>query len=86
MIGRVSINEDHSAVLVERRRSQRIVQLTFGALALGSLACGLGVTLLAHRLAVPPDTARIVASAFLLVAVVDALVLYGWERVFGPAR
>lgn len=64
----------------------RIVRAVFAVLALMSLAGALALYLLAERLGLDPDTARLIASAFLIAAVLDALVLYGWDRLFTPRR
>ena len=66
----------------ERRRSQQLVQLTLAVLSLASLAFGVGIYVLAHRLGIAQDTARIIATAFLGAAIADALVLYLWDRIF----
>ncbi len=80
----MSLNEDHSGLLAECERSARIVQVALGAMALGSVAFGLGVYAAGDRLGLAEDTAKVIASAFLIAASLDALVLYGWERMFGP--
>lgn len=81
----VGVSVDRETIMAERRRSQRVVQVTLGLLALASLASGLAIYALGARLGIPADTARVVASAFLIAAIIDALMLYGWERLF-PAR
>lgn len=70
----------------ERQRSQRHVQATLGFLALGSLVFGITIYALAGRLGISRDTARLIASAFLVAAILDALVLFLWERLFPAAR
>lgn len=64
----------------------RIVRAIFAALALLSLLCGLALYLLAERLGLDESTARLIATAFLIAAVLDALVLYAWDRVFKAQR
>ncbi|MGE5512973.1 MAG: hypothetical protein ACM31O_17200 [Bacteroidota bacterium] len=64
----------------------RIVRAIFAAMALLSLLGGLAFYLLAERLGVESTTARLVASAFLITAVLDALVLYAWDRLFKPGK
>lgn len=76
------ISESRDLIMAERERSLRFVQVTLAVLALASLAVGLGIFALANRIGVPEDTARVLASAFLVAAIVDAIVLYLWERIF----
>jgi hypothetical protein len=64
----------------------RIVRAIFAAMALLSLLGGLAFYLFAERLGVESTTARLVASAFLITAVLDALVLYAWDRLFKPGK
>ncbi len=64
----------------------RIVRAIFAAMALLSLLGGLAFYLLAERLGVESTTARLVASAFLIAAVLDTLVLYAWDRLFKPGK
>jgi len=78
----VSLGVDRKQVIAERQRSQRHVQAILGFLALGSLVFGLAVYALAARLGLARDTARLIASAFLVAAILDAVVLYIWERLF----
>lgn len=80
----MSVSADRDQIMAERQRSQRHVQVTLGLLALGSLVFGLAVYALASRLGIGRDTARLIASAFLVAAILDALVLYLWERLFPP--
>ena len=63
-------------------RGAGTVRLLFAGLALGSLIIGLALYLLAERLGLDEATARLLATAFLLAAVADALVLYFWDRLF----
>lgn len=79
----VDVDEERTAIEAERARSQRVVQVALGVLALGSILFGLTVYALANQLGLPEETAKLIASAFLIAASLDALVLYGWERLFG---
>jgi hypothetical protein len=63
-------------------RGARTVRLVFAGLALGSLAIGVALYSLADGLGLDEDTARLLATAFLATAVVDALILYFWDRLF----
>jgi hypothetical protein len=74
--------EERNLIMAERQRSQQVVQVTLAALSLGSLLFGCGIYMFSARLGVAQDTARIIASAFLLAAIADALVLYLWQRIF----
>ena len=78
----MSLGVDRGQIMADRRRSQRQVQATLGFLALGSLVFGLAIYVLAARLGIARETARLIASAFLVAAILDAVVLYLWERLF----
>lgn len=67
-------------------RRMRIVRLMFVGMALASLAAGLALYTLAERLGLDDDTARYLATAFFAAAVVDALILYFWDRIFTQKR
>ena len=60
----------------------RGVRIAFAALALGSLLLGAAIHLFAARLGLAPDTARVIATAFIGAGILDAAVLYFWERLF----
>ena len=60
----------------------RGVRIAFAALALGSLLLGAGIHLFAARLGLAADTARVIATAFIGAGVLDAAVLYFWDRLF----
>lgn len=64
----------------------RLVRVAFGIMALASVLLGLAVWQLAERMGLPEASARIIASAFIVAGIADALVLYFWERLFGPRR
>lgn len=66
------------------KKSSRSVALAFGLLALASLSLGLGLYLFGARFGLDEPTSRLVASAFIVAGVLDASVLYFWERLFGP--
>lgn len=78
----MSFSIDQEQIMAERQRSQRHVQATLGFLALGSLVFGLTIYALAARLGISGDTAKLIASAFLVAAILDAVVLYLWEHLF----
>lgn len=75
----MTLQQDDPASL----RGTRMVRLLFAGLALGSLAIGVALFVLAARLGLDADTARYLATAFLATAVADALILYFWDRFFG---
>ena len=70
----------------EPSRGARAVRILFAGLALVSLSAGLAVYALAERLGLDDQTARYLATAFLVAAVADALILYFWDRLFVPRR
>ncbi len=62
--------------------AEQQVKQTFAALAVGSLLAAVAVYLLRETLGIPDETARLVSLAFALLAVVDGLVIYFWDRIF----
>ena len=56
------------------------VKALFAALALGSVLAGFMVYLLQDQLGIPSDTARYITTVFVALGVVDALILYVWDR------
>ena len=64
-------------------RNARSIAHAFGLLALASLSLGLGLYLFGARFGLDEPTSRLVASAFIVAGVLDACVLYFWERLFG---
>ena len=63
-----------------QRQDPNTVKALFAALALGSVLAGFAIYLLQAQLGIPPETARTVTTVFVAVGVVDALVLYLWDR------
>lgn len=63
--------------------SQRdaIVKIAFGAGALICVLAGLIVYIFASDLGLAPDTAQILAVAFLIAGFADYLVLRFWDRI-----
>jgi hypothetical protein len=62
--------------------SEQQVKSAFAALAVGSLLAAVAIYLLRGTLSIPDDTARLVATVFVVLAVVDGLVIYFWDRIF----
>jgi len=62
--------------------NERLAKAVFAGLALVSVLAGLGIYLLQERLGIDEDTARLVATAFLVVGMGDTLLLYLWDRLF----
>jgi len=56
------------------------VKALFAALALGSVLAGFAVYLLQGQLGIPSETARYITTVFVVLGVVDAVVLYLWDR------
>ena len=69
---------------IENTGGNRTIALAFGLLALASLLLGLALYLFGERMGLDETTCRLVASAFIIAGVLDAGVLYFWERLFGP--
>lgn len=66
----------------QRRPGQRGLEFAFGLMALASLAMGLGLYLLGDRFGIEEATGRLIATAFIVAGVLDAAVLFFWERLF----
>ena len=66
--------------------AEQQVKQTFAALAIGSLLAAVAVYLLRETLGIPDETARLVSLAFALLAVVDGLVIYFWDRIFKRSK
>ena len=64
--------------------NERLAKAVFAVLALVSVLAGFGIYLLGERLGIDADTARLIATAFLIVGIGDTLLLYLWERLFKP--
>ena len=62
--------------------NERLAKAVFATLALASVLAGLGIYLLQERIGIDEDTARLVATAFLVVGIGDTLLLYLWNRLF----
>jgi len=62
--------------------NERLAKAVFAMLALASVLAGLGIYLLQERIGIDEDTARLVATAFLVVGIGDTLLLYLWDRLF----
>lgn len=62
--------------------NERLAKAVFAMLALASVLAGFGIYLLQERLGIDEDTARLVATAFLVVGMGDTLLLYLWDRLF----
>jgi hypothetical protein len=62
--------------------NERVAKTVFAVLALAFVLAGLGIYLLQKRLGIDEDTARLVATAFLVVGMGDTLLLYLWDRLF----
>ena len=62
--------------------NERLAKAVFAVLALACVLAGLGIYLLQGRLGIDEDTARLVATAFLVVGMGDTLLLYLWDRLF----
>jgi phage shock protein PspC (stress-responsive transcriptional regulator) len=62
--------------------NERLAKAVFAVLALASVLAGLGIYLLQERLGIDEDTARLIATAFLVVGIGDTLLLYLWDRLF----
>jgi hypothetical protein len=62
--------------------NERLAKVVFAMLALASVLAGFGIYLLQDRIGIDEDTARLVATAFLVIGIGDTLLLYLWDRLF----
>ena len=60
------------------------VKAAFAAIALASVLTGLALYLLQSQLGIEAETARMLSIVFILVGAADTLVLFMWNRIFGP--
>lgn len=60
-----------------------LVRAVFAILALISLVLGAALYLSAESLGLDESSARLIATAFVLVAILDAGVVAFWHRLFG---
>lgn len=67
-------------------RGARAVRIMFAGLALASLAIGLALYTWSEKLGLDELTGRLLATAFLVTAVADTLILYFWDRLFMRKR
>jgi hypothetical protein len=70
------------AIDLKRASSSRFVKITFGVMALASLALGLLVISFSDPHRIPHDTARPMAVGFLYAAIACTAVLFIWDRIF----
>lgn len=70
----------------ERRRSLRIVQTAFAAIAGAALLAGLAFHSRWIGGGLPAEDIAAVSRAFLILAVADTVMLFAWERLFPAAR
>lgn len=61
---------------------RRIVRLAFGGMALLSIVAGIVLWNFAAALGLDDDTARLIATVFILVGIGDYLILHFWDRLF----
>jgi TRAP-type C4-dicarboxylate transport system permease small subunit len=61
---------------------ERLAKVAFAAMALVSVLVGLGLYLLQARLGISEETARILATVFLVLGIADTAVLFLWDRIF----
>jgi hypothetical protein len=63
-----------------RPPNERFTKAVFGVMALGSVVAGLLLYLFHDAIGIDADTARIIATAFLIVGIADTVLL--WDRIF----
>lgn len=65
-----------------REPNVRLAKAVFANLALLSVLAGAALYLLRARIGIAEDTARLVATAFIIVGIADTIVLLAWDRIF----
>jgi hypothetical protein len=65
-----------------RHQTERLAKALIAAMALLFALAALVIYGLQARLGIEEESARLIATAFLLTGIIDALVLYGWDRIF----
>jgi hypothetical protein len=63
-----------------------LIKIAFGAGALACVLAGLVLYLFAEQLGIDPDTAELIAIAFLIAGIADYLVLRFWDRLMAGRR
>ena len=66
-----------------RPETTRAARLVLVGLAVMSAISAVLVQVLAGPRGIPPDTARLVSTAFIIASALDVLVLAAWARLFG---
>lgn len=74
--------EFRNEILDERRRVHRFMQAMFGVLAVLAVATGLFFYHFAATVGLDDQGARAIAIAFLLTAIADIALLFGWDAIF----
>lgn len=77
-MSRRMMREDRQAGI----RGERAMQAAFAVLALGSLVLGALLYVFSERFGLGEASARLIATAFIGAGVIDAAVLYYWDRLF----
>jgi hypothetical protein len=65
-----------------RPTAEQQVKTMLAALAFGSLAAAAAIYVFRRWLGIPDDTAQMVSLVFVLVAAIDGLMVYFWDRIF----
>ena len=73
---------DRKLIVAERRRSQRVVQITVAVLALIALATDLLVSLASGPMGIAGETAQAITFGCLSAGSVSTAILYVWDRVY----
>ena len=69
-----------------RPTAEQQIKQMFAALAIGSLLAAAAIYVLRVSLGIPDATAQLVSTVFVVLAVVDALVIYLWDRIFKRSK
>jgi uncharacterized membrane protein len=63
-------------------RQSRIARFAFGAMALFAILAGLVLWQFSAAIGLQEDTARLIATVFVIAGVGDVLIVYFWDHLF----
>ena len=62
--------------------NRRIARLAFGSMALFAVLAGLALWQFSDVIGLERDTAKLIATVFVIAGIGDVVVLYFWDRLF----
>jgi len=79
---RIYLLENDELLAALKRTRMRRGKLVFGIFALIMVVLGLGIYIFSSALGIEPDTAELIAVAFLIAGGADYLILHFWDRIY----